>query len=92
MKLERRYILDLKKSQLETPTSTNSKSIGVNDLPNHKRAKSVRNSVQISRIKKYKQAAANSVWYQDLMAELIQRDIDSKPLVQYLNGKSIITQ
>lgn len=46
-----------------------------------------RMNVQLSRIRRYKNVAAKSMWYSDLLMQLIQKKIERKPLVLYLNGK-----
>lgn len=51
------------------------------------KVRDVRINVQLNRVRKFKKTAAESVWYQDLLIELLKRKISRKPLVLYMNGK-----
>jgi hypothetical protein len=97
MKLERRYVMELKHKHFENKINCNERLISANgrvvsvELPENHHAedkvKDVRLNVQINRIRKFKNVAANSTWYHEMLHQLIQKKIERKPLVMYLNGK-----
>jgi hypothetical protein len=82
MKLERRYVMDLKNRHFDQHNDRNERLISANgcvlsvELPEnhqaHEKVKDVRLNVQINRIRKFKKVAANSTWYHELLLELIQ--------------------
>jgi len=101
MKHERRYVMGLKKKQFNDLRSSaagnlhDSKGPYASHLPEKSNASEkvndVRLNVQLNRIRKYKHVAAKSIWYSELLMQLISKKIERKPLVLYLNGKSQYT-
>ena len=85
MKNERREIIELKTQQYNHPQENavgNLYSKGglyASKVPDNyhalEKVKDVRMNVALKRIRKYKQVAIKSLWYQDLLMDLIQRKI-----------------
>jgi len=81
MNHERRQIMEMKKKQFNNPE--NIKQCLLNtaghpvafDIPENMKIStkisSIRTNVQINRIRKFKNVAAKSIWYEDLLKELI---------------------
>ena len=95
MKHERRHVMELKHRQFtqvadEHIIGAGGKMVAVGLPENHHAAEKVRDvrmNVQLNRIRRFKNVAARSTWYHELLLELIKRKIEHKPLVMYLNGK-----
>jgi hypothetical protein len=89
--------MELKQQQYDAATKHNSGNLYATKGPyssvlpskHHatEKVRDVRINVQLNRIRKFKNVAAQSVWYHDLLLELIKLKIERKPLIMYLNGK-----